>query len=519
MPRQKNPLGQYWTPSNVADLMVQMLTSRADATILEPSSGAGALLDALTHAGYRHVTGIEVDSTLAHHPHATVHHASFVSWQPSSPFDAVIGNPPYIRWRDLNEPSRQEIRQNELWGPLLNSLTDYLSVFIAKSAQHLKPGGELIFVTPSNWMYTTHSAALRDWLLERGRFTDIVDFGEARVFPKVSSSIIIFRYEKSSPRQTRRETVNYFRYIHGRTLPERLTLNDPEQFTEKRIPAFRKGRHWTVATADEQQALDTLEKACTLPGATQYSRLGDVADIANGMISGLDATFHLSPDQIAQLPDRELSAVTQVIKARNINPLISTTLEPYAFIPAGLTETEAQNRYPTLLSMLQPQQTQLQKRYSHTGTTQYWEWSFPRSETFHRNTQDKIFVPSKERLTTRRYPRFTLAPTGAAATQDVTALAPKRGVGESVEYFVAFLSLPAVGEWIRLRGLMKGGVAEFSEGPLARIPVRRIDFTSATEKRIHDTVTAQVAGWNAARKPPSEEQWTSLTALLNSLIR
>jgi adenine-specific DNA-methyltransferase len=53
---------------------------------------------------------------------------------------------------------------------------------------------------------------------------------------------------------------------------------------------------------------------------------------------------------------------------------------------------------------------------------------------------------------------------------------------------VAYLAQPIVTDWIRHRGLMKGGVAEFSERPLANIPFRAIDFSSKEELASHRTI-------------------------------
>lgn len=47
----KNNYGQYFTPSHVAALMVEMLAIPKDSPVLEPSAGEGVFLDALHKAG------------------------------------------------------------------------------------------------------------------------------------------------------------------------------------------------------------------------------------------------------------------------------------------------------------------------------------------------------------------------------------------------------------------------------------------------------------------------------------
>jgi adenine-specific DNA-methyltransferase len=88
--------------------------------------------------------------------------------------------------------------------------------------------------------------------------------------------------------------------------------------------------------------------------------------------------------------------------------------------------------------------------------------------------------------------RFSLASESVIATQDVTAFAPLLGTRESISYIVGFLNLPSVSDWIRVFGLMKGGVAEFSEKPLSEIPFRRIDWANEDEIRAHQKISQLV---------------------------
>ena len=154
MANSKNKHGQYFTPRHVADLMVSLLKTNKSGKVLEPSSGKGVFLDALLDSNFKNITGIEIDPDLAKHKKIKVINTSFVSWDPDSKHDAVIGNPPYIRWKNLRETDRNEVICSKHWGKLLNSLSDYLMVFIVNSVDHLSNNGELIFVTPSFWLHT-----------------------------------------------------------------------------------------------------------------------------------------------------------------------------------------------------------------------------------------------------------------------------------------------------------------------------------------------------------------------------
>ena len=529
--RSKNPHGQYFTPAAVAELMIGLLKAGSDEPILEPCAGAGVFLDRLAASGYRNVTAFEIDPKLVDvSPHA-VRNESFVAATGGGQFAAVIGNPPYIRWRDLSEASRSEVQRHRLWGTLFNSLSDYLTVFIASAVEQLRGGGELVFITPSFWMHTQHSQLLRQWLLERGTVTDVVSFGEAAVFPDVASAIVIFRFVKGAagdlpsqqlPSQQLLSAqasggIRFARYLGPRRVPEQdLQLDDPQLFQVDVIPGFRGSAHWTLATTEQQADVDDFESWCATGGSRTPARLGDLVDIANGMVSGLDRAFRLSVQELAELGPTERAATLSVVKAADLKRGWADVTRSYLRIPIGLTEAQVVRDYPVFHRRLGQFREQLDARYAYGRDLPWWEWAFPRSQAFFNNGVRKAVVPCKERLTSRPYVRFALAPAGAVTTQDVTAFAPKTDTRESLEYLVAFLTLPQVSDWIRVRGLMKGGVAEFSERPLAAIPVRLIDWDDPSEVRLHDRVS-ELMSCAAGMRPTEENLLHEVHALFQAL--
>lgn len=465
--------------------MVGMLSSSKRSPVLEPSSGTGVFLDALFDAGFRDVLGVEIDQNLVAHKHFDVENTSFVSWQPPRRFAVVIGNPPYIRWKNLEDDQRREISASPHWGTVFNSLSDYLSVFIVNAVDALDEEGELIFITPSFWLHTQHAEGVRSYLTRNGAITHLISFGEAQVFDGVSSSIIIFRFLKT---KNPPKAISHFRYIGPRRVGTEIDSLDNRSFHAEMIPQFELGRHWTIATKEDQGVLQSLQGWCTtnamsLPGfdPESYETLGDYCTIANGMVSGLDKAFRANDALLARLTNQEKSALLKVVKGSDLAQLVTFQSSRYINIPTGLTEQQVRKAYPNLISHLENYRDQLSKRYDYGRDLPFWEWAFRRSESFLCNDTRKIFVPCKERITNKTTVRFSLVPRGSVATQDVTAFAPKEGSDLAVEYVCAYLSLEEVTRWIRLRGLIKGGVAEFSERPLASIPFRAIDKSSRAD--------------------------------------
>jgi len=493
MTNEKSPLGQYFTPPHIAEIMVGLLQSGKGEWILEPSSGTGVFIEALRTQRYENVCAVELDGTLVNYEADEMHVESFVSWTPTHKFSAVIGNPPYIRWKNLDKSQQEEIKLSRYWGELFNSLSDYLMVFIVNAVDALRTGGELIFVTPSFWFHTQHAQPVRDFLTSNGYFTDIVTFGEAQVFEKVSSSIVIFRYVKS---HDPKPAITLFQFHGTRRVQAPLKLREPKQFTVAEIPQFSVGAHWTLATAQQQAALKRFEDWTTISSgisetlfeAQGPNQLGQFVNIANGMVSGLDRAFRVPEDLRNRLPESEKDALRVVAKGANLTRLVTREVTLYIDVPQGLSEIEFRARYPTIATHLDGFREVLEERFSYGRKLPFWEWAFRRSESFFLDGRQKVFVPCKERITNKSHVRFSLVPLGAVATQDVTALAPLPSTRESVEYISAFLTLDEVSHWIRDKGLIKGGVAEFSERPLASIPFRPIEWSSHCERQCHDEI-------------------------------
>ena len=497
MSEPKNALGQYFTPLAIAELMASMIQTNNNSTVLEPSSGKGVFLDVLHDLGFQNVLAVELDPKLASHSFFPVTNASFVSWTPPHSFDCVIGNPPYIRWKNLEDEQRSEISKNRHWGTLFNSLSDYLMIFIVNAIDCLKEGGELIFITPSFWLHTQHAAPVREFMLQQGGFTHLVTFGEAEVFPGVASAIVIFRYTKGSHQP---HDIKHFSYIGPKKVGvSGVALLNDNDFEQSTIPQFKTRKNWTIATQETQIAIEKIEDWAAeiytpkdLFGDAHYSTLGESCDIANGMVSGLDKAFRISPELLQKLNPLESKSVRKVIKAADLARLTTEKSSFYIDLPVGLTEKQIQTMYPNLYLHFLPYVDDLMNRYKYVNSLPFWEWSFRRSESFFTNGRRKVFVPCKERITSREHIRFTLIEGDSIATQDVTAICPKGSTRESVEYIAAYLTLPELSKWIRIKGLIKGGIAEFSERPTASIPFRGIDWENKKEVSIHNRITSIV---------------------------
>ena len=121
-----------------------------------------------------------------------------------------------------------------------------------------------------------------------------------------------------------------------------------------------------------------------------------------------------------------------------------------------------------------------------------------RSFNLFQQEQDRIFVPCKERISHKDYFRFSYVSEGIFPTQDVTAIFLKSDTKESIYYILALLNSDHVFEWLKHKGVVKGNIVEFSEKPLASIPVKRIDWENNQEVKLHDEITTSCKNYIAS---------------------
>jgi len=178
-------LGQVFTPDAVVQAMLAL--RRRHGRVLEPSCGDGAFFRHLPGA-----VGIEFD---ARHCPPGAQAMDFFAYPDSERFDTIIGNPPYVRSQDIPAPTRERILASGSKADFDRRANLYL-FFIEKCLRHLAPGGELIFITPRDFLKATSAVKLNQLLYASGSITDAIELGDARVFDGAVPNCLIWRFEK-----------------------------------------------------------------------------------------------------------------------------------------------------------------------------------------------------------------------------------------------------------------------------------------------------------------------------------
>jgi len=491
-------LGQYMTPRFVAEFMASLISKPSSASILEPGAGEGIFLKVLYEKGFKNITAYEIDEQLGKESPIKINYSDFLKIPPKPEFDVIIGNPPYVRWKNIPEEWRSLFRKDKYWKKIMNGLCDLTYAFIYHAINFLKTYGELIFICPLFWTETVHGKHLREFLSNNGSVELLINLNEAKIFKQVSSTIIIFKYIKN----VKLPYVKIIEYQGRRPVtPEvmhKISLLIKElEFKAKNLDFYLEEENYRAYLSEQfiggapWRPVPPREKIVKkIDGLQDVYHIGDIAEIGNGMVSGLDAAFRLDEEELKALNNDELNSLIYVYKSKTLERFFPLTRPiPYIFINHVTSEEKLRKKYPYFYHKLLHYKDRLKQRYSYGRNIPWWHWVFLRNKKLFERYNAKIFVPSKERYNTRGYFRFSLIRDEKDktfyATQDVTAICIKKGVKEKVEYILGLLNSEPIQRWIMIKGFSRGGVYDFSEEPIRIIPIPRIDWNNSKETELY----------------------------------
>jgi adenine-specific DNA-methyltransferase len=324
--------GGYYTPKTIADFLARWAIQTSATTILEPSCGDGTLLESaiatlISHGAEKAdiadlVHGIELEPDEARkaaeriqtltglsNP-VPIHVGDFFSYCQrylfeSREFDAVIGNPPFIRYQNFPEHHRGiafYLMQQAGMHPsrLTNSWVPFL---VAATLVLKRHHGRLAMVIPAELLQVNYAAELRRFLSEHYSYITLVTFKKL-VFEGIQQEVVLLLGERNGREHTGIKTVeldgidDLLAYKYTTFQGEKL--KEMDHSTEK----------WTMYFLDEPE----LELLRELKGHPALTTAEQVIDVDVGIVTGLNDFFVLNERQVEQY---ELKPYTQRIVGRS----------------------------------------------------------------------------------------------------------------------------------------------------------------------------------------------------------
>lgn len=300
--------GGYYTPSDLAAFIAAWVREIRPSKLLEPSCGDGAFLQAVADVGGMEtadVLGFELDSEEAGKAarraselglhQTTIRSEDFLGWAVAnmSPggerFDAVVGNPPFVRYQFL-PPNFQSCAALvfEALGLKFTKHTNAWVPFILASMSLLRPGGRLAMVVPAEIIHVTHAQSLRSYLGRECRRLVIIDPEDLWFDGTLQGAVILMAEKRSGPRQ-KAEGLGMVP-VRGRAFLRRSPSElfaEPQSINGKTIAG-----KWTRALLD----LETRDLFDELEAHPDVHRFEDIARVDVGIVTGANK-FFLVPNE------------------------------------------------------------------------------------------------------------------------------------------------------------------------------------------------------------------------------
>lgn len=313
-PELRKARGAFFTPPEVADYICEWAIRSPDDRVYEPSCGEA---DFLASAGrrLRQLGASSVDRHLLRgaelHPEsaqgalrelaacgmdAGIDVADFFDVDlASGSFDAIVGNPPYVRYQAFHgEPRAKAQRAALAAGVRLSGLASSWAAFTVRSAQLVKPGGRLGFVLPAELLSTNYAGPVRRYLTSRFKSVRLIMFDE-RVFPGVLAEVVLLLAEGKGP-------ADYVKLSQARNLQ---ALDDPPVTHWRPVDPEAK---WTPALLPTEAA----EAYAGLLKSAAFTQLDAWGHTDLGMVTGNNRYFCLTAEKARELglTERELIRIS-----------------------------------------------------------------------------------------------------------------------------------------------------------------------------------------------------------------
>lgn len=283
-PSSQKLRGGYYTPEAIARFLADWVAP-AGPRVLEPSCGNGAILRFLSGD----VTGIELEPDEAAQakraaPEAHVHTADLFDWFGSEQFDrwdAVAGNPPFIRFQYWTEPTRSAAfdLMREV-GLRPTKLTNAWVPFVVASTMALREGGRLGLVIPAELLQVTYAAQLREFLIDKYAELTTVMFKRLLFDGVQQETVLLLGVRGDGPAR-----------IRAVETEDAQSLPTPDVIASvPHAPALRHDSEKWIKYLLEPSRIEALRRARAHPGVV---RLGELVDVDVGVVTGRNKFFVL----------------------------------------------------------------------------------------------------------------------------------------------------------------------------------------------------------------------------------
>ena len=396
----RRPLGQFWTPLPMAELITQWAIRSSSDRVLDPALGSGVfLLTAIQRLGqlgvasgtsFRQIAGVELSplamlmgltNVLLHYPTARprLRCGDFlvpereplaVLEEPTAPyrvggqqltlpgmevriplafpdrFDAILCNPPYTRHHHLPESykSTWTALMKQEYGLRLSRFSSLFAYFLVQATRMLAPTGRMAFITPAVVFEASYSQQVKAFIRQQLRLRAIITFDESlSIFEGVDTAVCITLMEGSHAERPAADLVTHVQILKWPGVETILRAIEQDDVVSDEWGTSQKA---TLTDLDPRKKWTVMGRKNRRFGNDAFVPLSDVARIMRGIATGANKFFVLSDDEVQKWD----------LNRAHLRPVLTKTREApgYAFGRADFDRLGKEGKKRWLLYLTGP---------------------------------------------------------------------------------------------------------------------------------------------------------------------
>lgn len=413
-------------------------------------------------------------------------------------FDIVLGNPPYVKTEEMLSENADEMAYYKTKYDTAYKQFDKYFVFIELALSKMNAGAWLGMVIPNKWITIESGKKLREIFAKNGLVSQIVDFGNEKLFEGKSAYICLLILAKNG--------TNDFNYRHINDYQEFLLLPHDVGFN---LPsALLKavgGSAWVLPNDKFEAALlsmlmsnsTPLSKLINVKNGIQTSA-NDVYLIDTFAVRGIYVDF--TKNGVTWSIERTItrSYVNDSSRIISYLPIDADALMIFPYdnssgTPTPIDPTAMRRDFPKAMAYLEAHKARLNERSVSPPPKPGVFYAYGR----HQALEVVFSSPKIIYSVNQKGDKYAIDTTGTAYASGGTAgevalIDPKNGY--ALEFFLGLLNHRAIEFFARKRGSPFGG-GWYARGSavVGDIPVPNLDILgNSAHKAVHDSIVDNV---------------------------
>jgi adenine-specific DNA-methyltransferase len=286
--QHRKSLGQFFTPSQVADFMVGWVLESGRKDLYDPAYGLGAF-----HPKNKNIpfSASEMDPIVLEHSKREREGGNFsvrlenylTVW--GGKYGNIVCNPPYMRFQKFLDRSTVFTGFQENLDLRLSGYTNTASAFLIKSLSELKEQGRLAYLMPLEFLNTGYGVLVKKLLLKNGHLMAVLQLEcEKDIFPEATTSVGIVLYDATKPYKE----VRFYNIRNINELSNFHALQPTSRISVEKLDS-------------ESKWLPYLQTAKVSFDASQMVSLFHYGRFSRGIATGANEFFILKPSKVKSL--------------------------------------------------------------------------------------------------------------------------------------------------------------------------------------------------------------------------